>query len=418
MRKENVVFCIDLKSFYASVECASRNLDPFFTNLVVADVSRGPGSVVLAVSPSLKKLGIPSRGRIYELPDNLPIIFAKPRMQLYIDVSIQILKIYLHYFSVDDMHIYSIDEVFIDYTPYQKLYKKTPLEFSSFLLKEIFLQTKITATCGIGNNMFIAKVAMDFEAKHSPENIAYWKKEDVQKKLEQITDLTAVWGIGKRIAKRLSQLGIYNMKDLAQASLSLLEKEFGIIGIELSLHAHGIDEAIIQQKGKTMAKSIRVGQTLDKDYHGQEIIVIIQEMVEDICYRLRKENVIGNTVHLSMSYSYEEINRGFSRQSRLEKDTDEENIIYQEILFLFHKFYQNEKIRKISISIRNLTKKQYIYPNLFFSNEDIEKEEKLNQVIDEIKKRFQKNIIFKASALLEESTYLKRTKFIGGHNAK
>lgn len=420
MIDERIIFCIDLKSFYASVECISRNLDPFKTNLVVADVERGPGSIILAVSPLLKSKGVPSRLRINELPKNLKeIIFAKPRMQLYIDYSIKILKIYLNFFSIDDIHIYSIDEVFIDYTPYQKLYKKSPLEFAKFLLKEIYLKTNITATCGIGNNMFMAKVAMDFEAKHKKSNLAYWKKEDIQNKLQQITNLTDVWGIGKKIALRLNKLGIYSIKELAAVDPFILEKEFGIIGIELYNHAHGHDEAIISKKELiNKQKSISIGQTLEKNYNASQILIILKEMSEEIAYKLRQKNKVFKTIHLHIGYTYNSLKLGFSRQISLSNYSDDEKVIYTNLLSIFKKYYDGSLIRKVGISVSNLTSKEFVIIS-FLDNEKIkEKEEKINKCLDEIKQKYHKGAVFKAHSLLNDATTLKRNKLIGGHNAE
>ncbi|MFA6649132.1 MAG: excinuclease ABC subunit A, partial [Candidatus Izemoplasmatales bacterium] len=190
------ILCIDLKSFYASVECALLGLDPFTTPLVVADLSRGGGSIILAVSPYLKQFGIPGRLRIFELPKNMKIIFQKPRMEKYLEYSTKIVEIYMRFVAEEDLYVYSIDEVFMDFTEYKKIYQKTDIEIAKMILKAIYDETKITATCGIGPNMLLAKLALDIESKKAPDFIAEWTYDNFKEKLWQVTPLSEMWGIG------------------------------------------------------------------------------------------------------------------------------------------------------------------------------------------------------------------------------
>jgi len=203
------VICIDLKSFYASVECVLRGLNPFTTPLVVADKSRSNGSVVLAVTPYLKRRGVKSRCRVYELPNDPAIIFAKPRMKKYLEFSTRIIEIYLKYVSYEDMHIYSVDEVFLDLTSYLQYYNKTDEEMAEIILKDILHTTKIPATCGVGPNMLLSKLALDIESKKSPTFIAKWTYDDVPTKLWPITPLSKMWGIGRNMERNLNRLYVY-----------------------------------------------------------------------------------------------------------------------------------------------------------------------------------------------------------------
>lgn len=417
---ERVICCIDLKSFYASCECVLAHLNPFTTPLAVVDVSRGKGSVVLAVTPYLKQLGVPSRCRLYELPKLKNLIYAKPKMQYYLDTSIRIISIFLDYVSIDDLHIYSIDESFLDLTPYLKLYQKSPEELCQEILSVIYQKTKITATCGIGPNMFLAKVAMDEEAKHTKEGIAYWDYKDVVTKLHAITPLSKMWGIGKNLEKKLNKMQIYSVKDLAHTDVFILQEHFGIIGKELYLHAWGIDEAKIQDKKHfNSQKSIRIGQTLRRDYSFDEGKTLIKEMVFSLCYRLRKINRVAQIVHLSIAYSYQEKIDGFYKQMKLPFATDQETIIKKEILKLYDEnVRKTAAIRKIAISASDLFYLQYQNLDLFDTNLQLDKERKLNQAMDQIIERFGKNSIFRGTSLLKESTYKERNKLIGGHNAK
>ena len=212
---ESVFLCIDLKTFYASVECVERKLDPFTTNLVVADPSRGKGTICLAISPKMKMLGVKNRCRLYDIPPNIKYIIAPPRMNKYIEYSANIYSIYLKYVSKDDIHVYSVDEAFLDITHYLKAYKMRALEVAKMITKDIYDTYGITATVGIGTNLYLTKIALDILSKHSPVNIGWLDEEKYKKELWHHTPLTDFWQIGKGIERRLNKLGIKDMYDLA-----------------------------------------------------------------------------------------------------------------------------------------------------------------------------------------------------------
>ena len=216
--------CCDLKSFYASVECAERNLDPFTTNLVVADPDRSKGTLCLAITPAMKALGVKNRCRIYEIPPNIDYIVAPPRMQLYIDYSARIYEIYLKYFSKDDIHVYSIDESFVDCTPYKDLYGMTAKEMGIRLINDIYETTGITATLGVGSNLYLAKVALDITAKHAKDHVGILTEETFRQKLWHHKGLTDFWRIGPGIEKRLKSFGITDMADITQMNEDQLYK--------------------------------------------------------------------------------------------------------------------------------------------------------------------------------------------------
>src|SRR5690554_2902639 len=226
------ILCIDLKSFYASVECVLRGLDPFTTPLVVADKSRGSGSIVLAVSPYLKSQGIPSRCRIFDLPENSNIIFARPQMALYLDYSAKVIDLYLDYVSRDDIYVYSIDESFLDVTNYLDYYGKTDTSLASEILKEIKNRLGLSAACGIGPNMLLAKLSLDLEAKNNKDFISKWSYEDISKKLWTVSPISKMWGIGSRMEKRLNILGLQTIGDIANYDVRKLRKRFGVLGEE------------------------------------------------------------------------------------------------------------------------------------------------------------------------------------------
>ena len=412
------ILCIDLKSFYASVECAISGLDPFKTPLVVADKERGGGSIVLAVSPYLKTFGVPNRCRIYELPKNIDIIYRKPKMEKYLEYSTKIIEIYLRFVSETDIYVYSVDEVFIDLTEYINYYKTTDYEFAKRILKTIYDETKIYATCGIGPNMLMAKLALDIESKHSPEFIAKWDYKDIPTKLWTVQPLSKMWGIGRNMERNLNKMGIYKIEDLAKYDVVKLKKKFGIIGEELYYHTHGIDMSLIQEKMhiKPASKSYGIGQTLFQDYYKPEIFQIIREMVDDVCRRLRIGKKLAKTVHFGLAYS-KDIGGGFARQIKLPTPTQNESHVYRACLMLMEKFYDNSPIRVVRIAVTNFVEKSAYQINLFEDINEVLREQAIFSAMDEIKEKYGKNIVNRASSELKHSTLKARNDMIGGHHA-
>lgn len=421
MQMENNIIAIDLKSFFASCECIELGLDPFTTPLIVCDPNRN-GAITLAVTPFLKKFGVPGRCRVYELakyniPKYVKIIKAPPRMSLYIRKSKEVLSIYLEFVAKEDMHVYSIDEVFLDVSKYLKLYKKTSFELAEDIMKRIKEKTGLTTTAGIGPNLLLAKVAMDIEAKHNPNNIAIWSYNDIETKLWPITPLSKMWGIGPRMEKNLNKLGLFSIGDIAKFDKNKLKEKFGIMGLELWNHANGIDASKISDfNGQIRDKSISHSQVLFKDYNGDNVQIIIKEMIEVLTKRLRENNKQTSLIGLGIGYS-KNIQGGFYHMQKLDAATTSEKVIYNICENIFDKYYENLPIRKVSISLGKLSDDTGVQLNLFESFENIKKEKNGNLAIDEIKNRFGNNSILKASSLLEDSTAIERNKKIGGHNA-
>lgn len=412
------IICIDLKSFYASVECSFLNLDPFKTPLVVADKSRGGGSVVLAVSPFLKNLGVPSRCRIYELPKNINIIFRRPQMKKYMIVAKKIIEIYLNYISEEDLHIYSIDEAFLDLTPYLSLYKKNTKEIAQDILRSIYKKTGIYASCGIGKNMLLSKLALDLEAKDSPDFISCWDYNSVKEKLWKVNSLSKMWGIGPRLEKKLHRLGITNVYDLAHYNKEALKEHFGILGEELYYHANGIDQSKIQDKKYIFSKRKSYGQSqvLFRDYYAPDIYIIIRETVDELTRKLRSSNYYTQTIRLGISYS-KDFSSGFNRQITLDEPTMSGNEIFKACIKLFQKFYKGFPIRKIYVGLTKLKKLEYKKISIFdYEEKSIEDENNIFHKVDEIKRKFGKNIINRSSSMLDSSTIRSRNKMVGGHH--
>lgn len=410
------IIAIDLKSFFASCECVERNLDAFTTPLVVCDPTRN-GAITLAVSPYLKKLGVPGRCRAYELPKNIKIIKAPPRMNLYIKKSKEVLSVYLEFVSKEDMHVYSIDEVFLDVTNYLKLYKMSTYELANTIMNRIKEKTGLTATAGIGPNLLLAKVAMDIEAKHVKNNIAKWTYDDVTTKLWEINPLSKMWGIGSRMEKNLNNLGLHKIGDIAKYDKNKLKEKYGILGEELWYHANGIDLSKISDFNYTPKdKSISHSQILFKDYNEDNISLIISEMIDVLAKRLRTSNKQTSCIGLGIGYS-KDIGGGFYHMKKLETGTTNNKIIFDICMSIFDKYYEYLPIRKVSITFSKLSDDIGTQLNLFETYEETKNIKQENEAIDKIKDKYGPNSLLKASSLLKDSTAKMRNNKIGGHNA-
>ena len=411
------IICIDLKSFFASCECLIRNLDPFTTPLVVANKNQGNGAITLAVTPFLKSKGVKSRGRLYEIPNHIKYTIVNPQMKLYMQKSCEVVKVYLDFVAEEDLHIYSIDECFLDVTDYLKMYNKTDYELALTILKTVKEKTGLTATCGIGPNMLLAKVAMDIEAKHNDDFIAKWTYDDIPKKLWPITPLSKMWGIGPNMEKKLNKLKINTIGQLANYDRYSLKDKFGVMGLELWNHANGIDLSKISDwKSIKKEASYSHSQVLFKDYYGEDIELIISEMVDIICSRLRANTKQAMNVGLGITYS-KNIGGGFYHTIKLDTPTDNANEITNVCNLLFERYYTNLPIRKVTVSLGNLCTKNSVQLDLFNSVKEIESQNELDEAIDKIRDKYGKNTILKATSLLENSTIKDRNNKIGGHQA-
>lgn len=273
MNKTRTYLCIDLKSFYASVECAERGLDPLTTNLVVADPERTDKTICLAISPSMKALGIPNRCRVFQIPKGIDYIMATPRMQLYIDYSAEIYAIYLKYIAKEDIYVYSIDEAFMDVTDYLAMYQMTARELGTTIMNDVLWSLGITAACGIGTNLYLAKVALDIAAKHTEDHVGILDEESFCKQMWNHRPLTDFWRIGSGTARTLEKYGILTMKDIAEADENLLYRLFGIDAELLIDHAWGREPTTIAdiKAYKPKNSSLTSGQVLSCDYEYDKV---------------------------------------------------------------------------------------------------------------------------------------------------
>lgn len=414
----NVYLAIDLKTFYASVECVERGLDPFNTNLVVADPSRGNGAICLAITPAMKMLGIKNRCRIYEIPKNVKYIIAIPRMQKYIEYSANIYEIYLKYIAKEDIHIYSIDEAFLDVTKYLKAYKMKSIELAKVIMKDIYDTYGITATCGIGTNLYLSKIALDIMSKHSPKNIGWLNEEKYKKELWHHKPLTDFWQIGTGIERRLNKKRIFDMYDIAHTNPKVLFKEFGVNAQYLIDHANGIEPCTIAdiKAYKPKTNSISNSQVLFKDYNYEKAELVLIEMVELLSQQLIEKNLETDSIKLYIGYSKDfEKHSGGSR--RLYSFTN----LYTKLVYEFKKLYEettdrNLPIRRIGIAFERLQEYENEQINLFENIEKNTKKRRLEKSIIEIKSKMGKNSIIRGMNLEDGATTLIRNKLIGGHN--
>ena len=411
--------CIDLKTFYASVECVERKLDPFSTNLVVADETRGKGTICLAVSPKMKMLGVKNRCRLYEIPPNIKYIIAKPRMKKYIEYSANIYEIYLKYLSKDDIYVYSIDEAFLDVTNYLKLYKMDEIELAKTILKDIYNTYGLTATVGIGTNLYLAKVALDIMSKHTPTNIGYLDEELYKRKLWHHKPLTDFWQIGRGIEARINKKRIYDMYDIAHTNPKILYKEFGINAEFLIDHSWGKETCTIKdiKNYKTKNTSISNSQVLFEDYSFENARLVLKEMVELNSIKLVEKNLITDTISLYIGYSKNIIN-STGGSMKLANYTN----TYSDLMAYFLKLYDSTTnktvpIRRIGVSFNRLVSNEAQQLSLFENQEKITKERKIELAISNIKQKLGKNAIVRGMDLENGATTILRNKLIGGHNA-
>ena len=418
--KQRTYMCIDMKSFFASVECAERQLNPFETNLVVADDKRGEGTICLAISPKMKALGVKNRCRIYEIPKNMEYIVAKPRMQKYIDYAADIYEIYLRYISPEDIHVYSIDESFIDVTDYLSIYNMTAREFAGMLVDLIGKEKGIPATVGIGTNLYLAKIALDIMAKKTPDHMGYLDEELFKKHLWEHTPITDFWGISTGTQRRLAKMYIHDMRGIAMASERALYKEFGINAEILIDHAFGRESCLMSdiKKYKSKSKSISNSQILFSDYDYDSAKIVLDEMALLLCQSLMKKGYIASTVSVGIGYSKNTIPSTGGSMKMLRATN-----LYSVIKGYVDEIYQkttdkNFKIRKLSISYSNLADKSAEGYDLFTDVKAEQKERALEYAVIEIKEKFGKNAMIRGIDLDKNATTIERNKLIGGHNGE
>lgn len=418
MEKQRTYLCIDMKSFFASVECAERGLSPFETNLVVADESRGKGAITLAITPKMKALGVRNRCRLFEIPKNIDYIIALPHMSLYIKYCADIFDIYLDYFSLEDIHQYSIDEAFINVTDYLSIYKLEPKQLAKKIINEIAERTHIPATCGIGTNLYLAKIALDITAKHCKDHIGMLDEQTFKETLWEHRPITDFWNIANGIATRLARYGIHDMKGVATAPEDLLYRNFGKNAKLLIDHANGKESCTIADiknyKGKS--KSISNSQILFSDYAYDKAHIVIQEMALSGCQRLLKEHLIASHVGISVGYS-KDTAPATGGTLKMANSTNLYSMVKEYVDRIFEDTtHQDVPIRRLAICFSGLVDESAEGYDLFTDLDALQKERNVEKAVLEIKERFGKNAMLRGFDLQEGATQKERNKLIGGHN--
>lgn len=418
--QERIYLCIDLKSFYASVECVERGLNPLTTNLVVADPERSVKTICLAISPSMKALGIQNRCRVFQIPDGVKYIMAPPRMRLYIGYAADIYAIYLKYISKEDIHVYSIDEVFLDVTDYLPMYRIDVKELAIRIMEDIRNSTGITATAGIGTNLYLAKVALDITAKHVKDNIGYLNEELYRKTLWQHKPLTDFWRVGEGTAKRLAGFGILTMGDIAGSSEDLLYRQFGIDAELLIDHAWGRESTTMQdiKAYKPRNSSMTSGQVLSRDYDFEECRLIIKEMTDELCLEMVDKGIATDSISLMVGYSNQLEAKTASGSVTFSSATNSYRSLIAQVMKLYEQITdRNKLIRRLNLSCNRLLDEAYMQYDLFTDPEEAERERRLQKATLEIKKKFGRNAIVRGMDLQEEGTAIMRNRQIGGHKS-
>jgi len=469
---QRTYIAIDLKSFYASVECVDRGLDPLTTNLVVADESRTDKTICLAVTPSLKAYGIGGRARLFEVKQKargVDFIIAPPRMAHYIEVSSRVYSIYLKYIAPEDIHVYSIDEVFMDVTNYLRTYKMSAHQLAMTMIHDVHSQTGITATAGIGTNMYLCKVAMDIVAKKMPADkdgvrIAELDEMTYRRELWDYRPLTKFWRVGRGIANKLALYGIDTMGKIARLSEQneeLLYKQFGINAELLIDHAWGWEPCTIEaiKAYRPETNSFSSGQVLQEPYTFKKARVVIMEMAEGMALDLVSKRMVTDQLVLTVGYDAECLTRSEIREkyhgeittnyygkpvpkhahgtSNFDKPTSSSRMIMDAAAVLFDRLVNSDLlIRRLSLCVNHVVPESTIAAqpqqpqqlDLFTDYEALEKlrqkeqahldkERRLQEAQLRIKRRFGKNAILRGLNYEEGATAKERNVQIGGHRA-
>ncbi len=493
--------CIDLKSFYASVECIERGLDPMTTNLVVADMSRTEKTICLAVSPSLKSFGIPGRPRLFEViarvgfvnkerEKNSPTgklsgesydynqirknpeiavsyLVAPPRMAEYMKYSTKIYSIYLKYIAPEDIHVYSIDEVFIDITNYLNTYNMTPRELAMTIIKDVLKETGITATAGIGTNMYLAKIAMDIVAKKTKADkngvrIAELDEMSYRRELWDHRPITDFWRVGRGYSKKLEENGFYTMGDIARASLNqqLEDRLYKLFGVNAELlidHAWGWEPCTISEVKayEPESTSMGSGQVLHCPYEFEKAKLIVREMTELLVLDLVEKGFVTKQMVLTVGYDVENLNKkgqykgdvsidNYGRKipkhahgtANLDRETSSTKLIVRAVMDLFDRIVdKNMTVRRLNVVCNNVVRADRVKKNKGFVQfdlltdyakveaeekkleEELLRENRIQKAMIDIKNKFGKNAVYKGMNLQKGATTLERNGQIGGHKA-
>lgn len=445
MAEQKWYVCIDLKSFYASVECVARKLDPLTTNLVVADPTRTNKTICLAITPAMKALGIRNRCRVFEIPSNVKYIMAPPRMKRYMKVSADIYGVYLNYVSPEDIHVYSIDECFIDVTPYLELYNTDARGMAQMLIDAVLRKTHINATAGIGTNLFLAKVALDITAKHVSDGIGFLDEAEFKRTIWTHRPITDIWNIGPGIAKRLARYRVFDLKGVCEMDESILYKEFGVNAEYLIDHAHGVEPCTIQQihdyvpEGSSMTN----GQVLACDYTYDDALLVLKEMVDMLVLELVDKQMVADSISLMVGYQKKPSPQAdppserepvfvgehgvrtaagrYGEHVSSTRKLPERTASFKKLMAAFQALYEEtvdptRLIKRINIGFGRVMPEEFATLTLFDDVEADAKERRMQEAVLAVKDKFGKNALLRGISLAERATARERNEQVGGHH--
>lgn len=412
------IICVDMRSFFASCSCVNLNLDPLETHLAVVGSKKHKGSVVLASSPKMKSdFGIKTGSRLYEIPDDPRIILVEPEMRTYTQISAQLVRLFNRYAPKNDIYVYSVDESFLNLDGTEGLFGSVE-EICDRIQDDIYREFGLPCCIGVGPNMLLAKIALDVEAKQQANNTAVWGYEDVKEKLWPISPLREVWGIGARLEKRLNNMGLYCVGDIANCELKRLEKEFGVMGKQLYHHAWGVDGSKIGTPATPKSRSIGHSQMLRSDlYDVRDVETAILEMCDDVARRARNKNLAGRTINLGIRYSRKVNEKGFQAAKTIDEPTNITQEIYKvckELLKENHKV--GTPVRQLAVRLSKVEADSGVVQlDLFDTKKDKQKD--IGFAVDAIKAKFGRNSVLRAVSLKKNATARYRNGLIGGHKA-
>ncbi|MDQ0269336.1 DNA polymerase V [Cytobacillus purgationiresistens] len=412
MMPHQQILCVDMKSFYASCTAVMLGLDPLDCYLVIAGNHDRKGSVVLAASPRMKKeFGIKTGSRLFEVPDDPRILVEEPEMATYLRISTEITRVFHRYVPKEAIHTYSVDESFVKVDGALRLWGDART-IAEKIRDDIEREFQLPSAIGIGPNMLMAKLCLDLEAKS--KGIAEWSYEDVKSKLWEVSPLSEMWGIGRRMEKNLTGMGIFTVGQLARYDLEKLEKKFGVMGNQLYYHAWGVDLSEIGAPILQGQISFGKSQILLRDYKEEEEIKhVILEMCEEVARRARNHRKVARTISFGLGYSKDEFGGGFYRSRTVEEPTNVTMEIYRVCLALLKEHYRGKTVRQISISLSNLVDDHMLQLSLFDPNGW--KRRELGYTVDSLRSRFGSASILRGVSYTNAGTARHRATLVGGH---
>ena len=413
--------CIDQKSFYATVECVARGLDPMEADLVVADPSRSENTICLAVSTHLKKRGVKNRCRIRDIPPHMDCIVAPPRMQLYIDCAAEIYGVFLKYLAPEDIYVYSIDEAFLDVTPYLQMYGLPAKDLARMIMEDVKSTVGTVSACGIGTNLYLAKIALDITAKHAEDFIGILDEESYRQKLWDHQPITDFWRISTGTATRLRNHGITTLRGIAMMEEDYLYKWFGIDAELLIDHAWGREPTTIAdiKNYKSKSKSLTSTQVLMRDYKPGEAEIVVKEMADQLCLDLAAQRFATESVTLYIGYSHAQDTAGTGGTAQFARPTNLAGEIVPAISTLYRRIVSpTQTIRRIGLTANQVIPDPGTLQLSMFEDTTRQLRGKaLQEALLDIRAKYGKNSILKGTNYMESATGRERNNQIGGHRS-